>query len=132
MSEVISLQEWREKAERLSSLTSPSPQNIKSELHGLRHIEDAEEAAFALHMASMLAVLYRAWRKPFSIKGQYARDAAFHVGVLASEGMITTCIDEDTYGTKWLITKEGLIMKGELDEFIQSIIEQYEPPSPTS
>ena len=89
-------------------------------------------------MASMLAVLYRAWLKPFSIKGQYARDAAFYVGILASEGMITTCVDQDVYGTKWLITQEGIIMKGELDEFIQSKIEQYKddeeegPPDLTS
>jgi hypothetical protein len=129
MSDVISLQEWRERAERLSSLKSPSPQNIKSEIHGLTLIEDPAEAAFALHMATMLTVLYRIWRKPIGIKSDFARMAAFYVAILACEGMITTAIDDDVFGTTWLITEKGLIMKGELDEYIKSLIERHDDTS---
>lgn len=79
-------------------------------------------------MATMLTVLYRIWRKPIGIKSDFARMAAFYVAILACEGMITTAIDDDVFGTTWLITEKGLIMKGELDEYIKNLMDKHTGP----
>jgi len=81
-----------------------------------------------LHMATLLAVLYRAWRRPIGIKSDFARTAAFHIAILACEGMITTAIDDDVYGKTWLITTKGLMMKGELDEYIKNLMDEHTGP----
>ena len=83
-----------------------------------------------MHIATLLVVLYRAWRKPIGIKSEYARRTAFHIAILAVEGMITTAVDEDVYGSTWLITEKGLIMKGELDEYIKNLVEQQNTRGP--
>ena len=52
------------------------------------------------HFMSAYIVLDRAWRRPFSIKSNFARTGAFHVALCASEGLISTNVGEDIWGTK--------------------------------
>lgn len=72
-------------------------------------------------LMALYITLDRAWRRPFSIKSTFARTGAFHVGVAASEGLITTNIDEDVWGAKWKITEIGRETKEALDELLREI-----------
>jgi hypothetical protein len=53
-------------------------------------------------------VLRRAWLNPFSTKSDYARQHANLVALAASRGYLTTRLDRENYGTRWLVTPEGL------------------------
>ena len=110
---VISLDEWRKKQELLSDLKSPSPQNIPWEKIGLIHTEVDDHLS---NLVSLYITLDRAWRNPFTVKSDFARKGAMHVGIAASEGFITTKVDIDTWGSRWCITDVGMETKGEIDE----------------
>jgi len=72
-------------------------------------------------MAGLVAVyvtLQRARINPFTTKSDYARYAADVVALAASEGLISTKIDEDSFGNKWMITEDGIVwMRGFDDAF---------------
>lgn len=53
-------------------------------------------------------VLQRAWTSPFSVKSDYARQHAELIAAAASKGLITTQQNQESFGTSWLITLEGL------------------------
>lgn len=53
-------------------------------------------------------VLRRAWRKPFKLKSDYARDNAHFIAMAASDGFITTRIAAGLYGHVWHITPKGI------------------------
>jgi hypothetical protein len=53
-------------------------------------------------------VLYHAWKAPFRTKSDYARFAADHVAMAASDGFITTRHATGLYGNSWMITARGL------------------------
>ena len=127
MGSVVSLQEWREKQEKLSKLKSPSEANIPWEELGLVRTEVTEQLESFM---STYITLDRAWRKPFKVKSQFARDGAFYVALCASENFITTNIAEDTWGDRWAITEVGMEAKRELDYVLKQIIgEGTKPPS---
>lgn len=127
MGSVVSLQEWREKQEKLSKLKSPSEANIPWEELGLVRTEVNEQVESLL---STYVTLDRAWRKPFKVKSTFARDGAFYVALCASENFITTNIAEDTWGDRWAITEVGMEAKRELDYVIKQLIEtSTKPPS---
>ena len=67
-------------------------------------------------------VLDRAWRSPFKVKSNFARESAMHVGICASEGLISTALEQDTWGNRWAITEDGRDFKEELDERIRQIV----------
>ena len=73
------------------------------------------------NLMSLYITLDRSSRRPFSIKSSFARTGAFPVSLAASEGLITTNISEDLWGTKWCITEFGQETKGEIDELLQDI-----------
>ena len=73
------------------------------------------------HFMSAYIVLDRAWRRPFSIKSNFARTGAFHVALCASEGLISTNVGEDIWGTKWVTTEIGKETKGDLDELLSDL-----------
>lgn len=73
---------------------------------------------------SIYVVLDRAWRRPFTVSSQFARQGAFYIGLAASEDFITTNVGEDTWGNRWLITERGMETKGEIDELLQHILEE--------
>lgn len=53
-------------------------------------------------------VLRLAWTKGFSVSSDFARAHAPIVAAASSRGFITTRIDRNLYGTRWLITPKGL------------------------
>lgn len=126
---VISLDEWRKKQEKLSKLTSPSKQNIPWEELGLTRIEQNEQIEDFL---LTYTTLDRAWRKPFTVSSKFAREGAFYVALCASEGWITTKIDEETWGTRWSISEYGMGVKKELNRVLRDIIESFQRPGPDS
>ncbi len=127
MGSVISLNEWREKQEKLSKLKSPSEANIPWEELGLLPTEVTEQIESFM---SCYITLDRAWRKPFKVKSTFAREGAFYVALCASEHFITTKIAEDTWGDRWTITEVGMEAKRELDYVIKQIIgTSTKPPS---
>jgi hypothetical protein len=56
----------------------------------------------------MLKVLRRAWRAPFTLQCDFARQNVAHVAMAACKGLITTRIDKGLYGRTWLITAVGM------------------------
>jgi hypothetical protein len=56
----------------------------------------------------LIDVLRLAWSRGFSTKSDYARAHANLVALAASRGLITTRLDRETYGTRWLISPDGL------------------------
>jgi hypothetical protein len=58
--------------------------------------------------ADLNDVLRRAWVNPFSTKSDFARQHANLVALAASRGYLTTRLDRENYGTRWLVTPDGL------------------------
>ena len=52
-------------------------------------------------------VLEKAWAGGFSVQSQFFRDNAVIVALCASEGYITTIINQDSFGKIWRLTPEG-------------------------
>jgi len=97
---------------------------------GLTHTEINEQL---VNIMAVTVTLDRAWRSPFSIKSNFARAGAFHVGICASEGFITTEVGPETWGAKWLITELGMEAKRSLDELLQDILAATKrPDGPTN
>lgn len=53
-------------------------------------------------------VLQLAYDKGFTTSSVVAREHAAHIAMAASMGLISTQINEDTYGNRWRITVSGL------------------------
>lgn len=121
---VISLDEWRKKQAALSNLKSPLPQSIPWEELGLRPIEVDE---YIENLVSLYIVLDRAWRNPFTVKSDFARDGALHIAIAASEGFITTKVDTDSWGRRWCITEVGMEVKGDIDDVLKEILQPTHP-----
>jgi len=122
---VISLDEWRKKQALLSKSKSPLAQSIPWDELGLTHIEVTNNIK---NLMALYVVLDRAWRQPFTLKSDFARTGAFHVALAASEGFISTKVDVETWGKRWLITEVGMEVKGELDDILREIIEEAGNP----
>jgi len=121
---VISLDEWRKKQAALSTLRSPSPQSIPWEELGLKHINGDE---YIENLVSLYIVLDRAWRNPFTVKSDFARDGALHIAIAASEGFITTKVDTDSWGRRWCITEVGMEVKADIDDVLKEILQPTHP-----
>lgn len=59
-------------------------------------------------MMEIYAVVLHARVEPFTTKSDFARTAANAVGLAASEGLITTRMNDDTYTNRWMVTADGL------------------------
>ena len=101
---VISLEEWRKRLEDTSTSRSPSKQNTPSDQVGEIPTDEDEMQA----MAEIHSVLMQARQSPFTTKSDFARVAANPIGLCASEGLISTRIDENTFTNRWMITGEGI------------------------
>lgn len=101
------------------------PQSIPWEELGLTHIEVTNNIK---NLMALYVVLDRAWRQPFTLKSDFARTGAFHVALAASEGFISTKVDVETWGKRWLITEVGMEVKGELDDVLRELIEEAGNP----
>jgi hypothetical protein len=56
----------------------------------------------------VLDVLTHARAEPFTTKSDFARKAANAVALAASEGLITTRLNDTTYTNRWMVTIDGL------------------------
>ena len=119
---VIYLSEWRQKQAALSALKSPQPQNIPWEDLGLKRTSPIIDE-YLENLVSLYITLDRAWRNPFTVKSDFAREGALHVAICASEGFITNKIETDTWGRKWLITEVGMEVKKEVDDVLETILQ---------
>ena len=59
-------------------------------------------------LTNLYKFLSYAHRSPFLTKSTFARYEANMVGLCASEGWITTKINNEVWGNKWVITDLGL------------------------
>lgn len=122
---VISLDEWRKRQEKLSASKSQSKQDITWEELGVTPTESSD-VPFDKNLEQMLAfwiVLDKAQREPFTVKSNFARKAAWLIGVCASSGLLSTEVMHEVYGNHWLITETGIDFKERLDDSIQKISE---------
>jgi len=71
-----------------------------------------EQERAILH--NVLVVLQRARIKPFTTKSDFARMAANEIALCASDGLITTRLDETTISNIWVLTHEGMVALEEL------------------
>ena len=83
---------------------------------GPTHINDEETEA----LKAIYALLGIARIRPFTTKSNMARDAANEIALCASEGLLTTKINETTYGNVWLVTQDGLDYMEELEDVFSS------------
>ena len=118
---VIYLSEWRKKQAALSVLKSPQPQNIPWENLGLKRTSSIVDE-YLENLIALYITLDRAWRNPFTVKSDFAREGALQVAICASEGFITNKIETDTWGRKWLITEVGMEVKKEIDDVLETIL----------
>lgn len=63
-------------------------------------------------------VLDKAWRKPFKLKSNFAREAALYVATCCSLGFISNQVDEETFADYYQITPLGMDYKDSLDEVL--------------
>lgn len=106
MSEIISLAEWRENRAKHGASKSPSTPSIGSEPAGQSATDiDAEEFETVKRIHAVVSLTRT---KPFTTKSDFARMAANEVAIAASEGLITTRVNDEAFGNYWLITSSGL------------------------
>ena len=61
-----------------------------------------------LAVLNVYGVIKRARMQPYTTKSDFARMAANEIALAASEGFISTKVDETTYSNHWMVTHEGL------------------------
>ena len=60
-----------------------------------------------IHVERVTEVLEKAWAGGFSVQSQFFRDNPIYVALCASEGYISTIINQDRFGKIWRLTPEG-------------------------
>lgn len=108
---VISLDEWRQKRDDASTSPSPSTQTSASEEPG----QTPTDVEIAM-LRNVLCVLQRARVKPFTTKSDFARMAANEVALCASDGLITTRLDDNIVSNVWVVTQDGMVALEELTD----------------
>lgn len=116
---VISLEEWRNKRDKISKLTSQSKPNTSSEEPGQTPIDVLDQVD---QLVEFWLVLDHAARKPFTVKSTTARQHAWHIAVCASRGFLTTEIDFEMFSNKWNITEDGMDFLEAIDERITELL----------
>ena len=115
----ISLEQWHKKLALLSDLTLPLKQNIPWGELGLTHTEKND---YLENLLLLFIVIDRSWRKPFTVKSDFARVGALHVAIAASEGFITNQLDEDSWGNRWYVTLDGQDIHEEISRTLKEVI----------
>lgn len=110
---VISLDEWRKKLADISTSQSPSTQNTASDKHGQTLTDDEVDGLTAIYATVTMARM-----RPFTTKSDFARTYATEVALCAVEGLITTKLNDTTYGNIWLATQDGLDYLEELQDVL--------------
>jgi len=115
----ISLEQWHQKLALLSDLTLPLKQNIPWASLGLTLTEKND---YLENLILLFMIIDRSWRKPFTVKSDFARVGALHVAIAASEGFITNQIDEDSWGNRWFVTLDGQDIHDEISRTLKEVI----------
>ncbi len=71
------------------------------------------------HIAAVYAVIIRAKMNPFTTKSDFARTWASHVALAASEGFITTRVNDDKFSNVWMVTANGLDWVSEVEDVLR-------------
>ena len=106
MSEIISLAEWRENQAKNGGSSAPSTPNTEWDQAGLSAIDVDPDEYAAVKRVHIVVTLART--KPFTTKSDFARMAANEVAIAASEGFITTRVNDEAFSNVWIITQAGL------------------------
>ena len=115
---VISLDDARKKlAKRLKS-DSPSKLSTAWDEHGPKPTELDVETEIAL--LAMYECLVESWATGFTTKSKFARESANIVAVAATEGLLTTRLDEEVWGNRWMITEKGMQFMKEIHDDVIS------------
>ena len=110
---------WLEKQALLSTLKSASPPSIPWAEIGILPT-DVDE--WLTHLVCVFVVIDRATRRPFTVKSDFARTSAMHVAMAASDGLITTQVDDNIYGRRWLITPLGKEVKEAINAVLKDAV----------
>lgn len=97
----------------------PLKQNIPWEELGLTLTEKND---YLENLLLLFIIIDRAWRKPFTVKSDFARVGALHVAIAASEGFITNQLDEDSWGNRWFVTLDGQDIHDEISRTLKQVI----------
>ena len=83
------------------------------------------------HLFALLDVLSSASKKPFTVTGRISERMLFTVALCASEGLLTTKLDENgfstNYSTSWQITEEGVEFKENLHGILNEELDRTNP-----
>ena len=101
---VIWLEDARKKREKNLASKSQSKQNTQSDAHGQIPIEEDEIEV----LLEIYTVLLQAKQSPFTTKSDFARVAANPIALAASEGLISTRLNETTFTNRWMVTADGM------------------------
>lgn len=115
MSEIISLSEVRKRQGNTSKSKSQSKPNTQSARAGEIPTDDEDRAMMAIYLT-----IEKARFSPFTTKSDFARMAANEIALAASEGLISTRLDNGVFCNKWMITQEGL-------QFLEEMQDDYGP-----
>lgn len=69
-------------------------------------------------LMTIFLVVAKARQEPFTTKSEFARYAANEIALCASEGFITTKVNEQMYGNVWMVTQLGLEYLESLDDVL--------------
>ena len=69
-------------------------------------------------LMTIYLVVAKARQEPFTTKSEFARYAANEIGLCASEGFITTKVNEQMYGNVWMVTQLGLEYLEDMDDVL--------------
>lgn len=117
MSEPIVLSEWREKRENSSASKSPSTLNTMSDELGQMSINEDD----ILAVLNVYGCVKRARMQPYTTKSDFARAAANEIALAASEGFISTKVDDTTYSNMWMVTHEGLDFMEGVEQAVEGL-----------
>lgn len=119
---VTYLSDYLKKQAHLSeSLNSQSLANTKSEKLGTTRTDFNWDDDLS-HLIRFWTVLDKASREPFTVKSDFARAEAWYIAVCASQGLLTTEIDHELFGNKWMLTEGGDIFMENCDERIKELL----------
>ena len=108
---VTSLEEWRKKRGERSASRSPSTQNLASDHAGETPTNEELET-----LGTLMTVLAKARLEPYTTKSDFARRHATEIAIAASEGLISTRVNDGQFTNIWLITQEGLQFMEAIDD----------------
>lgn len=77
--------------------------NLLSDELGQIPTDDQMDGTKAIYLVLSVARI-----RPFTTKSTMARDAATEIALCASEGLLTTKINDTTFGNVWMVTARGL------------------------